>query len=243
MLHWLASIKIGAWRNRIHSLLLGECRIIVLAKNLGPVSIIPCSSFSTLVFGHTRTLLLEPQFANLRQAIFANKMELLRFRSLVVNSVLATDIVDKDLKELRNKRWSVAFHKDASVGADNNSRALVNRKATIVIEHLIQASDVCHTMQHWHVYRKWNERFFRECYAAWKDGRATSDPSVGWYKGELGFFDFYIIPLAKKLRDCGVFGVSSDEYLQYAVKNRQEWEIHGKEVVAEMMESLYDDEK
>ena len=28
---------------------------------------------------------------------------------------------------------------------------------------------------------------------------------------EIGFFDFYIIPLAKKLKDCGVFGVSSDE--------------------------------
>jgi hypothetical protein len=32
-----------------------------------------------------------------------------------------------------------------------------------------------------------------------------------WYKGEIGFLDFYIIPLAKKLKDCGVFGVSSDE--------------------------------
>jgi hypothetical protein len=28
---------------------------------------------------------------------------------------------------------------------------------------------------------------------------------------EIGFFDFYIIPLAKKLKECGVFGVSSDE--------------------------------
>jgi hypothetical protein len=32
-----------------------------------------------------------------------------------------------------------------------------------------------------------------------------------WYKGEIGFLDFYIIPLANKLKDCGVFGVSSDE--------------------------------
>jgi len=40
------------------------------------------------------------------------------------------------------------------------------------------------------------------------------------YKGEIGFFDFYIIPLAKKLKECGVFGVSSDEYLNYATKNR-----------------------
>jgi hypothetical protein len=100
----------------------------------------------------------------------------------------------------------------------------VNRKATIVIEHLIQASDIAHTMQHWHIYRKWNERLFEEMYEAYLTGRAEKDPSEFWYQGEIGFFDFYIIPLAKKLDDCGVFGMSSDEYLNYAMKNRQEWE-------------------
>lgn len=39
--------------------------------------------------------------------------------------------------------------------------------------------------------------------------------------GELGFFDNYVIPLAKKLKECGVFGVSSDEYLNYALENRR----------------------
>ena len=52
------------------------------------------------------------------------------------------------------------------------------------------------------------------------------------------FVQFYIIPLAKKLKDCGVFGVSSDEYLQYAQKNRAEWEIRGQEIVAGMIEKV-----
>jgi hypothetical protein len=114
----------------------------------------------------------------------------------------------------------------------------VNRKATIVIEHLIQASDVAHTMQHWHIYRKWNALLFKETYKAYDDGRAEKDPSEFWYKGEIGFFDFYIIPLAKKLKDCGVFGVSSHEYLYYAEQNRREWEMKGLEMVAEMMQSI-----
>jgi hypothetical protein len=58
-----------------------------------------------------------------------------------------------------------------------------------------------------------NERFFEEMYNAYLEGRSETDPTTFWYKGEIGFFDFYIIPLAKKLKDCGVFGVSSDEYL------------------------------
>ena len=76
-----------------------------------------------------------------------------------------------------------------------------------------------------------NERFFHECYSAFKDGRAEKDPMDGWYEGELGFFDYYIIPLAKKLKECEVFGVSSDEYLNYAEANRAEWLLKGKELV------------
>jgi hypothetical protein len=154
-----------------------------------------------------------------------------RFRQLVVNSVMATDIMDKDLKILRNSRWAKAFSDDAR-GQQESKEEDGDRKATIVIEHLIQASDVAHTMQHWHVYRKWNARLFEELYRAYVEGRSDKDPSEFWYKGEIGFFDFYIIPLAKKLKDCGVFGVSSDEYLNYAMKNRQEWEDRGLEVVA-----------
>lgn len=56
-------------------------------------------------------------------------------------------------------------------------------------------------------------------YKAFKDGRSATNPADNWYKGELEFFDFYIIPLAKKLKDCGVFGVSSAEYLNYAVSS------------------------
>lgn len=88
------------------------------------------------------------------------------------------------------------------------------------------------------MYRKWNELFFRECYKAWQEGRAETDPSLNWYKGEIGFFDFYIIPLAKKLESCGVFGKSSDEFLNYARSNRDEWESRGEDVVREILESI-----
>jgi hypothetical protein len=179
-------------------------------------------------------LLMEDRFDELRDCIYQTEAELKRFRQLVVNSVIATDIVDKDLGSLRKARWAKAFdteEKQSPTITSSSSENDVNRKATIVIEHLIQASDVAHTMQHWQVYLRWNERFFQECYQAYLDGRAEKDPSEGWYQGEIGFYDFYIIPLAKKLKECGVFGVSSDEYLNYATQNREEWERRGKEVV------------
>jgi hypothetical protein len=148
---------------------------------------------------------------------------------------MATDIMDASLKQHRNARWERAF-KDHLQSVDESPKQTIDRKATIVIEHLIQASDVAHTMQHWHVYRRWNECLFLEMYCAFRDGRSEKNPAEFWYDGEIGFYDFYIIPLAKKLKECGVFGVSSDEYLNYALKNREEWEARGHEIVAEMIE-------
>jgi hypothetical protein len=182
-------------------------------------------------------LLMLDRFELLRQAIYTTKAELKRFRQLVVNTILATDIMDKELQTIRRVRWDKAFS-DAANFRNDSLKDATNRKATIVIEHLIQASDVAHTMQHWQVYRKWNGRLFHEMYRAYKEGRAQKDPSEFWYQGEIGFFDFYIIPLAKKLEECGVFGVASHEYLNYAEQNRKEWEAKGQQVVDELVKEV-----
>jgi hypothetical protein len=68
-------------------------------------------------------------------------------------------------------------------------------------------------------------------YKAYKAGRLASDPTVGWYDGELWFFDNYVIPLAEKLQKSGAFGVAADEFLHYARDNRLEWESNGREIV------------
>jgi hypothetical protein len=138
-------------------------------------------------------LLMEDGYVNLRRTIYATSGEFKRFRQLMINTVLATDIMDKELKKLRQERWDKAFE-DSNNKEDMDEFDIeksVQLKASIVIEHLIQASDVAHTMQHWHVYRKWNERFFNECYVAYQDGRGDKNPVLNWYEGEFGFSDFF----------------------------------------------------
>ena len=82
-------------------------------------------------------LFMDERYSLLRAALFETPDDLKRFRQLVVNSVMATDIADKELKTLRNARWDKAFHK--ADGFVESERDGFNRKATIVIEHLIQA--------------------------------------------------------------------------------------------------------
>jgi 3'5'-cyclic nucleotide phosphodiesterase/Adenylate and Guanylate cyclase catalytic domain len=178
-------------------------------------------------------IIMSEDYKELQSCMCGTKDEITRFRSIVVNLTMATDIMDKDLGAQRKARWETAFAENAEEIAKDP--LVINRKATIVLEHLMQASDVSHTMQHWVVFRKWNERLFFEMYQAFADGRCDRDPSLSWYHGELGFFDYYIIPLAKKLETCGVFGVSSHEYLSYAQANRREWEAKGEQLVKDYL--------
>lgn len=176
-------------------------------------------------------LLMSDQFANLHRCLFSSEADLNRFRQVLVNVVLATDIFDKEINAARKERWKKAFAEGVTIDEQVN-----DLRGTIVLEHIIQASDVSHTMQHWHVYRKWNHKLFTEMRQAFKAGRMSKDPAEFWYTGELGFFDNYVIPLAKKLESCNVFGVSSDECYIYACKNREEWKERGQSIVAQMME-------
>jgi hypothetical protein len=48
-------------------------------------------------------LFMDPMYSELQNCIAANEEERRRFRQLVVNSVMATDIFDPTMKELRNK--------------------------------------------------------------------------------------------------------------------------------------------
>eukprot|EP00977_Amphora_coffeiformis_P018149 scaffold6242_cov168-Amphora_coffeaeformis.AAC.1 len=106
---------------------------------------------------------------------------------VVVNVVLATDIFDPELNDLRKKRWNQAFSECGPSTETNNARA------TVVIEHIMQASDVCHTMQHWHVYKRFNQKLFEELMVAYRQGRCAANPTDFWYEGELKFFDNYNI--------------------------------------------------
>lgn len=102
-------------------------------------------------------LMMQDRFLDLRNCLFTTQAELKRFRQVLVNVVLATDIFDPELNGLRKARWNKAFSADRDISHEENN----DLRATIVIEHIIQASDVSHTMQHWHVYRKWNRRLFQ----------------------------------------------------------------------------------
>lgn len=179
----------------------------------------------------TWNLLMKDAYKEFRRALYSTTQDLVRFRSLLVHAVLVTDIVNKDLQSQRKARWERVF---GSVADAEGPKASPNERGTALLELVIQASDVSHTMQHWHTYRQWNESLFHEMMVAWKEGRAEKDPRENWYEGEIGFFKFYILPLAERVKYSSAFGALGAELYHCAQSNLEEWEIKGKGIVDEL---------
>ena len=180
-------------------------------------------------------LLMTDSFADLRRAIYTNEEEFNLFRQLIVNCVVSTDIFDKAGNARRKSRWDRTF--TASSTGDSSSTS-TNAKATQILEHLMQVSSAVHTMRQWPVYSSWNSRLFEEAHLAWQQCRSLYDPSETWFESELGLFDFVIIPMAQKLKDCGMFGAAGNSYLQFALSNRQQMHAQGKALVNEMISQV-----
>lgn len=190
-------------------------------------------------------LLMDDKYSELRRTIFATEDEFYRFRQIVINCVLATDMSNEKIMGKQAVRWGCLFRDNENAQSDDISLDYEpenegDQKASIVIERLSLISDLAHYTQHWYVYRKWNENLFEEKYLAWKAGRADFDPSISWYESEVEFFDTCIIPFAAKMKDCELFDASCSESLNYAKSNREQWVNTGKEEVASMMEKLVD---
>jgi len=181
-------------------------------------------------------------FHDLRACIFPSRKEFIRFRKMVINIVMSTDIADANLRAFRERKWEKAFggpsmHQtmEARVEQSKEDR---NRKATVMMDLIMMASDISHTMQPFKVYCEWNERLFREMRSAYREGRSEKDPSEGWYQGEMFFYDKHIIPLAQRLQDSGMFGPAADAMLEHAQSNRRLWQERGQHILADMKQRL-----
>jgi hypothetical protein len=103
-----------------------------------------------------------------------------------------------------------------------------------VLETMMNAADVAHTMQSFRVFVKWNKRLLRELYIAHMSGRLSFDPCENWYENQIGFFTYYIVPLSEKMKTCGVFGHTGSVFEYFAAENKKRWMKEG-EGISEMI--------
>ena len=176
-------------------------------------------------------LLTEPAYAELRSHLFTTQEELSCFRQLLIKAVTTANISDHEPERTRVVPWkeptSCAIER-CHLGTAST------HKATFLYELIVQATNSCHAMQDFSIYKKWNQLLLAELSLAYSSRRICSDPMKTWYETQLSFFDKQIIPLATKLRDCQIYGSSSDEFLENALENRSKWKCQGKRIVEEL---------
>jgi len=172
----------------------------------------------------TWNIFMANEHQNLREFLFGSSVaECKRLRELMVNGVMATDLSDPVLKALRKRRWTKA-------STDPNT------KATLVMEHILQASSVGHHFQEWGIFLEWNEKKFLEDYLAFLEGRTNKDPSDSWHASQLKFFDDVVLPLSERGTETDCWHILGDQLFQQATMNRHKWELEGEEFCRSMIE-------
>lgn len=108
-------------------------------------------------------------------------------------------------------------------------------KVTVIMEQLMLAADVAHNLQGWDHMVKWSNRLFLELKKAHKAGRG-GDPKGNWYGNQIGFLESYLLPLARRLEDMGVFGdVIGPVFAKIVEANRDRWVQEGMNVTTKII--------
>jgi len=103
-------------------------------------------------------------------------------------------------------------------------------KAVVVLETLLQAADVAHNLQGWDHMVKFSSRLYNELRKSYVSKRGN-DPEPRWFENQIGFLESYLLPLAHRLEDTGVFGPTVGESFALTVEdNRDRWLTEGYDV-------------
>jgi len=153
------------------------------------------------------------------------------FLHFVTAAVLATDVSNKETQTKIQERFErVIIVKDEDVIEFDKTQAC--------IEQMLLLADVGHCTQGYDNFLIWNQAFFFECLQNHYQGNAD-DPRPGWHTGQIGFLEFYILPLAER---CNAI-IPSCELAKGTRRILRLWNRDGLEWTEKLAKQSYDLEK
>lgn len=213
-------------------------------------------------------LLFRPQYDAFRLAILPNAMSKIEFAKTLFQGILVTDIASSESNKLHTERYQISQGKqpahydtricplanhidsvfdgvelEVSVKEEYPNEFVITHQGLrkcVKNEHLMLLSDVSHLIQGWENFAKWNFRLYKEICECWKNG-LCDDPREGWFQGQIGFINNYILPLATR---CQVYFNKefADALVTNGRVNLKLWEDHGVKATAIMINAAEDGE-
>lgn len=108
-------------------------------------------------------------------------------------------------------------------------------RESVIMETILKAADVGHNLQGFEQMAIWSNNLFLELRRAYVQGRGES-PQNGWFRNQIGFLEAYLLPLARKLDDTGVFGDKRGAIFATIVENsRDRWTREGMSLTASII--------
>lgn len=113
------------------------------------------------------------------------------FLHLVTSAILATDVSSVERQTKIKDRFERVV-----LRADEDGVSEFEKTQTVV-ESVLLLADVGHCSQGFNIFLNWNAAFFHENMHNFRKGRGA-DPRPGWFKGQIGFVEGYIVPLTER---------------------------------------------
>jgi len=108
-------------------------------------------------------------------------------------------------------------------------------KASVVMETIMTAADIAQNLQSWDAMVKWSNRLYLELRRAHASNKGP-DVSRNWFKNQIGFLELYVLPLAKKMNETGVFGrIIGPSFARLVENNRDRWLLDGEKVTNDII--------
>jgi hypothetical protein len=147
------------------------------------------------------------------------------FLHLVTSAVLATDVANPTTQQTIQDRFERLMN--------GTSESVTELEKTIsIVEQILLMADVGHCSQSYENFLKWNECFFYECLKNHKAGKGF-DPRDGWFHGEIGFLEGYILPLTDRVGDL----FPQCDLSSGANRILQLWKLNGEELTKQLVEA------
>lgn len=208
-------------------------------------------------------ILFRPEFERLKSAILPGVLDKIQFTKTLFQGILVTDIATPGRVKLSIERFEVsqdeqgqydtrlcplAPHLDeifTGVGLDEKVKTQFcdefvmthsGLQKCVRNENLMLLSDIAHLLQGWENFAKWNFRLYKEIMECFKNGQCD-DPRSGWYQSQIGFYEHYILPLAKRSK---IFFNEdfANALVENGMSNLKLWMTNGKKATSIMINAV-----
>ncbi|KAL7552126.1 hypothetical protein ACHAWF_018244 [Thalassiosira exigua] len=211
--------------------------------------------------------LFQPEYAEFRSAIIPEDLVKIQYAKTLFQSILVTDIANSQRVKVGIKRYEVAQDEQGeydielcplaqlidevyeavglagSVKEEYPSEFVITHSGLqkcVRNEHMMLLSDVSHLLQGWENFIKWNFRLYKEINDCFQRG-FCADPLNGWYEGQIGFLEHYILPLAS--RSSIYFDEDfANALIENGNNNLELWKMYGQKATSLMVAATHTDE-